>query len=71
MITSKEIHKEFSRSNKNKRMSQTMLTKELKIRQPAISKYIHGKSLPSLETFANLCKILDVDSNEILCIDKK
>ena len=29
------------------------------------------KSMPSIETFANLCYILDSDSNEILCLNEK
>ena len=39
------------------------------IRQSQISCYVHGKKMPALDTLANLCKILDVDTNYILCQD--
>lgn len=26
--------------------------------------------MPALDTFANLCEVLDLDANEILCINK-
>ena len=34
----------------------------------ALAQYISGKTMPTLETFANLCVALDLDANEILCI---
>ena len=41
--------------------------KELNIRQSNISQYIKGQKMPALDTLANLCKLLDVDANYILC----
>ncbi len=49
-------------------LTQTELAKRLNIGQQTVSEYLHGKSLPALDTFANLCKVLDLDANEILCI---
>ncbi|MDE6965822.1 MAG: helix-turn-helix domain-containing protein [Clostridiales bacterium] len=49
-------------------MSQHELATKLGISQPTVSQYLSGKVMPSLETFANLCKILDVDPSYILGI---
>ena len=42
------------------------LAKKLNISQSAIAHYIKGDILPALDTFANLCVILDVDPADIL-----
>ena len=49
-------------------LSQVELAKKLNISQPTVSEYITGKSMPALDTFANLCQLLDLDANDILCI---
>ena len=49
-------------------MTQTELAKRIGVCQQAIGQYLHQKKMPSLETFANLCAVLDLDANEILCI---
>ncbi|MDE7329982.1 MAG: helix-turn-helix domain-containing protein [Clostridia bacterium] len=48
-------------------MSQTAIAKSLGICQQAISSYVNGQKMPALDTLANLCKLLDVDTNYILC----
>ena len=48
--------------------SQSSISKQIVVGQQVISEYLHGKSMPALDTFANLCKVLDLDANEILCI---
>lgn len=47
-------------------IKQTEIAEELGISQPMISKYLHLNCFPSLDTFANLCEILDVSADEIL-----
>ncbi len=44
-----------------KNMTQAELGKRLGLSQKAISKYVTGKSLPSIETLGNICSILDVN----------
>jgi len=44
-----------------KNMTQAELGKRLGLSQKAISKYVTGKSLPSIETLSNICSILDVN----------
>ncbi|MCM1306824.1 MAG: helix-turn-helix domain-containing protein [Bacteroides sp.] len=54
---------------KKSQYTQVELAKLLKINQATISSYLTGRRTPSLEMFANLCAILDLDTNDILCID--
>ncbi|HIX09707.1 MAG TPA: helix-turn-helix domain-containing protein [Firmicutes bacterium] len=71
MITLIEIRKRLSETIRQSEMTQEQLAQQLHINQSQISCYIHGKKLPALDTLANLCKILDVDANYILCQDLK
>ncbi len=49
-------------------LTRTELAKRLGVSQPTITQYLSGRALPALDTLANLCKILDLDANEILCL---
>lgn len=69
MITSKEIQIKLAEEIRNSQISQTELAKKLNIKQPTVAQYLSGKALPALDTFANLCKILDLNPAEILCIN--
>ena len=66
MITLNEIQKRLASEIKNCPLSQTEISRQLGIKQTQISCYVHGKKLPALDTFANLCIILDVDPADIL-----
>ena len=67
MITIKQIHEKLAEELKLSKLSQSELARRLNISQSNVSHYIKGDKTPSLETFANLCAILDLDANEILC----
>lgn len=66
MITLEKIRKTLIEAIKNSGFSQSKLAEKLGIRQQTVSDYVNGKSMPALDTFANLCKILDLDANEML-----
>ena len=68
MIKMEEIRKKLIEEIKQAGISQTELAKKIGVGQPTISYYMKGKKMPSMETFANLCEVLDLDANEILCI---
>lgn len=70
MITLEKIRKRLQEAIKQSGKSQTALAKQIGIGQQTISEYLHGKSMPALDTFANLCKVLELDANEILCISE-
>ena len=69
MITLTNIREKLIDAINNSGMTQTEIATKLGIRQSVVSDYLRGKKMPSLDTFANLCKILDVDSADILCIN--
>lgn len=68
MVTLDQIRQRLQEAIRQSGMSQTALAKRLGIGQQTISEYLHGKSMPALDTFANLCAVLDVDPAYILCL---
>lgn len=71
MITVEIIRKKLIEAIKLSGKSQTDLAKELNVTQPTIAQYMSGKIMPSLDTFANLCVILDLDANDMLSIPEE
>jgi len=67
MITLEKIKTRIAEEIKQSGMSQTAIAKAIGVSQQVISSYIHGRKLPALDTLANLCKLLDLDANYILC----
>ena len=70
MIMLEQIRQRITETIKQSELTQTELAPRLGVGQQTISEYIRGKSMPALDTFANLCAILDVDANDILCINE-
>ncbi|MBQ8374693.1 MAG: helix-turn-helix transcriptional regulator [Clostridia bacterium] len=68
MITLTQIQAKLAEAIKQSGLSQTALAEKLGVKQPTISHYVKGDKMPALDTFANLCAVLDVDANDILCI---
>ena len=66
MITNKEIQSRLREAIKTSPLTQKEIAKKLNVHPTAINKYVKDNVYPSLETFANLCKILDVSADEIL-----
>ncbi|MDE5562961.1 MAG: helix-turn-helix domain-containing protein [Clostridiales bacterium] len=67
VIKSEQIGERIAEAIRQSGLTQTAIAKELNISQSTIAHYIKGDILPALDTFANLCKLLDVDTNYILC----
>lgn len=68
MVTLTQIRDNITEAIRNSGLTQTELARRLGIGQQTISEYLHGKSMPALDTFANLCAVLDLDANEMLCL---
>lgn len=51
-------------------MTKTELAKKIGVCHQAIGQYLYQNKMPALDTFANLCAVLDLDANDILCVDK-
>lgn len=69
MITLNEIKQRLATAIQQSGKTQTEIAKKLNIRQQTVSHYVKGDIMPALDTFANLCIILDLDANEILGIN--
>ena len=70
MVILKQIQIKLAEAIRLSVMPQAELARLLGVSQSLISHYLHGNKMPALDTFANLCKILDVDANDILCINE-
>ncbi len=66
MIELKDIQKRLRDEIKSSNMTQKQIAEKLKINPSTVSKYIRLDKYPSLDTFANLCEILDVSADDIL-----
>ncbi len=69
MITLDQIRLRLSEAIKQSGMTQTEIANKLGIKQPTVGQYLSGRAMPALDTLANLCRLLDVDANYILCLD--
>jgi len=67
MILQTQIQDRLSEAIRLSGLSQTKLAQQLGVSQQQISCYLNKQKMPALDTFANLCKLLDVDTNYILC----
>ena len=67
MITLNQIQQRLAEAIRQSGMTQSEIAKRLGIKHQQISCYIKGQKMPALDTFANLCKVLDVDPGYILC----
>ena len=66
MITIQEIQKRLRECIQYGSISQKELAEQLGINPSTVSKYMRLDKFPSLDTFANICQILDVSADEIL-----
>lgn len=70
MITLEQIRAKLQEAIRESGLTQTQLAKKLNIYQTAVSQYLSGRAMPALDTFANLCAVLDLDPAEILCLNE-
>ncbi len=70
MITLEEIQERIIIVLNNSTLTQSEIARELNLTPSAISRMKKGEILPSVETLAKLCKLLNVATNYILCLDK-
>ncbi len=68
MIVKEEIEKRLSDAIKQSGLTQEYIAETLGIKLTKVVKYVSGKSLPRVNTFANLCALLGISASEILGI---
>ena len=66
MITITEIQKNLREAIETSTLSKKQIAIKLGVNPSTISKYLHGNKFPAIDTFANLCQIIDVSADEIL-----
>lgn len=66
MIRIDEIQKRLREAIAQSGISQKDLADKLGINPSTVSKYMRLDKYPSLDTFANICEVLDVSADEIL-----
>ncbi len=68
MITIAQIQMRLAESIRQSGMTQKEIAAKLHISQQSVSHYVTGDKMPALDTFANLCEVLDADPAYILCL---
>lgn len=68
MTTLSQIRTKLIEAIQQSGITQTELAKRVGVIQQTIAAYLHQNKMPALDTFANLCEVLDLDANDILCI---
>ena len=70
MIKLNSIQQKISEAVNRSGLKQAELAERIGVKQQQISCYLHGTKKPALDTLANLCAVLDIDANEILCVSE-
>ena len=68
MINLEQIRTKLKEAISQSELTQKEVAEKTGVKHQQISCYLNGKEMPSLETFAKICAVLDLDANEILCI---
>lgn len=70
MIALQDIQKRLREEIKNSPLTQKEIAERLGINPSTVSKYVRLDKFPAIDTFANLCEILDVSADDILGLKK-
>ena len=70
MTTMEQIKSALIEALKQSNVKQEELAKKIGVSQSMISHYVSGRKMPALDTLSRLCSVLDLDANEILCVER-
>ncbi|MBD5100893.1 MAG: helix-turn-helix transcriptional regulator [Clostridiales bacterium] len=68
MITYAQIQNKLTKAVEQSELTKAEIAEEIGIKETALDKYLYGNTKPPVYIFANLCKILNLDANDILCV---
>lgn len=66
MIEISDIQRRLRETIKTSPLSQKEIAERLHVDPSTITRYMRDDKFPSIDTFANICELLDVSSDEIL-----
>ena len=70
MVTLEQIQKALAEALKQRTITQEELAKQIGVNQSMISHYITGRSMPALDTLSRICTVLDLEANDVLCVER-
>ncbi|MBR1974665.1 MAG: helix-turn-helix transcriptional regulator [Clostridia bacterium] len=70
MVTILDISKKLTEAINQSGLTQKEIAQKIGVKQQQISSYVHNKNLPALDTLSRLCTVLDLDANDILCVER-
>jgi transcriptional regulator with XRE-family HTH domain len=70
MTTLTQIQETLAEALKQASCTQKELANKVGVSQSMISHYIAKRKMPALDTLSRLCSVLDLDANEILCVER-
>ena len=70
MVTTADISKKLAEAIVQSGLTQREIAEKIGVKQQQISSYLHGKNLPALDTLSKLCTVLDLDANDVLCVER-
>ena len=69
MVVLADIQKKIADIIRQSGMTQTALAQKIGVKQQTIAQYLSGRAMPALDTFANLCAVLDVSADYLLGLE--
>lgn len=70
MTTIQQIQQALMEALQQSGIKQADLAKKIGVTQSMISHYANGRKLPALDTLSRICTVLDLDANELLCVER-
>ena len=70
MTTMEQIRHALTEALQQRTFTQAELAEKIGVTQSMISHYASGRKMPALDTLSRLCSVLDLDANEILCVER-
>lgn len=69
MITLSEIQPKIAEAIRQSGLTQNALALKIGVKQQTIAQYLSGRAMPALDTFANLCAVLEVSADYLLGLE--
>ena len=69
MIDFRKVGRNISSYRKRKNLSQDELAERMYVSRQLVSKWENGTGIPKIDHIIDLCEILDVNFEELLCLN--